>query len=96
MTPSLLTGMASPWQPDTPCPLAPALSVLLISGCPSGPSARLPPLSNPAYCYFDPVPSSLHIASSFHKICLTSSFVIQASRRCPIVDIGYGLALTLF
>lgn len=81
MAPSLLTGMASPWQPDTPCPLAPALSVLLISGCPSAPSPPLPPLSNPAYCYFDPVPSSLDIASSFQEICLTYSFVIQTSRR---------------
>lgn len=57
MTPSLLTGMASPWQPDTPCPLALSLSlpVSLISECPSVPSPPVPPLGNPPYCYFDPL-----------------------------------------
>lgn len=84
VAPSLLTGMVSPWQPDTPCPLALSLSlpVSLISGCPSAPSPPFPPLGNLPYCYFDPVPPPAHIAFSFHRICLTSSFV----RAGPIVQ----------
>lgn len=67
--------MDSPLQPDTPCPLALALSVFLILGCPLAPVPPSPePRSNSAYCYFDPVPSRLHIAS-FRKMCLTFSFV---------------------
>ena len=84
VAPSLLTGMVSPWQPDTPCPLALSLSlpVSLISGCPSAPSPPFPPLGNLLYCYFDPVPPTAHFAFSFHRICLTSSFV----RAGPIVQ----------
>lgn len=56
VAPSLLTGMVSPWQPDTPCPLVLSLSppVSLIPGCPSASSPPLTPLGNPPYCYFWP------------------------------------------
>lgn len=82
MAPSLLTGTAAPWQPDTPCPLALSLPVLLIPGRPSAPSPPLSPQSDPTYCCFDPVPSPVHIAFSFPEICLTPSFV----REGPIVQ----------
>lgn len=82
VAPSLLTSMASPWQPDTPCPLAFSPSLSLFSRCPSAPSPPLPPLGNPTHCYFDPVPPSAHIAFSFHWIFLTSSFI----RLGPIVQ----------
>ena len=94
VAPSLLTGMVSPWQPDTPCPLvlSLSLSVSLIPGCPSASPPPLTPLGNPPYCYFDPAPPSVHITFSFHRIFLTPSFV----RLGPfLTDVTYAFELML-